>query len=456
MSLASACTDSTGTAHPPPHVTAITVDSTAGPIFRSLVVTLQAPAAYRVDYWTGAAPRLRVERSPGAATDSVFLPRLRPNVVYNFEVRTVATDGRLGDPYRGTLTTDPLPIEFANLRFVAHGVPTLPLIMLEVRTPGSATAFQGYVAVDGDGEVVWYWATIPEGFTRRANGNFVVLVSTQNAPGRLVELRPDRREVRELALDSGRVIHHDVVATPDNTLLFIEQETRVINDTAWTGEAVWEWHPESGLRTKRWSAFDFLMPDTDRGAYSVPTDWLHANSLSLGPRGNVVLSFPSLNQIVSIAPGFGALEWRLGGPRATIAVPPEAAFSFEHSALEVTTDRVLLFDNGRGLPIGSRFSRGLELHLDRVAGTATRVWEFRPQPDIWAPIVGSVRRLVNGNTVVGFGVAPGFLQATGPIAAYEVTPSGRVVWDLHVEGTTVNYRATPLTDIGGERAVPEP
>jgi len=457
LGLTTACSDSTGAGGPASRVTAVDVISGAGPTLRSLIVTLERPAAIQVDYWTAASPRLRVERALASAADTVFLPRLRPGVVYDFEVRAISPGGRSGEVFPGTLVTDTLPSELTALRFIAHGTPTFPLVMLEVRSPNQPTPpFQGYVAVDADGAVVWYYPTIPEGFTRRANGNLVILESTQSTPGRLVEIRPDLTEVAELPLEGGRVIHHDVIATPQNSVLFLEQETRVVNDTAWTGEAVWEWAREPNLRVKRWSAFDFLSPATDRGARSIPTDWLHANSLALGPRGNVLVSLPSLNQIISIAPGFGSLEWRLGGPGSTLQLSADAIFSFEHCAAELTTDRVLLFDNGRDRPVGDRYSRALELQLDRGAGVASRAWELRPQPDIWAPIVGSARRLPNGNTLVGFGVAAGFLGATGPIAAYEVMPNGRVIWELQVDGALVNYRATPLADIGGERIVPEP
>ncbi len=458
VAAASACSESTGTGDAPPRVTAVVVDSESGPIFRSLILTLERPATVQVDYWTAASPRLRVERALTSTTDTVFLPRLRSRSVYDFEISVVEPGGgRRGEPYQGAFSTESLPSDLSALRFVAHGTPSMPLVMLEVRTPLNPNPpFQGYVVVDADGEVVWYWRTIPEGFTRRSNGNFVVLVSTQSTPGGLVELTPDLRTVAELPLDSGRVIHHDVVVTPQNTLLFLEQETRVVNDTAWTGEAIWEWDPQRNVRLKKWSAFDFLSPTTDRGMRSLPTDWLHANSLALGPRGNVVVSLPSLNQIISIAPDFRSLEWRLGGPGSTWLVDSAAKFSFEHSAAEIAPGRVLLFDNGRDRLPGDLHSRALEIALDRATGQATRVWEFRPQPDIWAPIVGSARRLANGNTVVGFGVSAGFLGATGPVVAYEVTPAGRVVWDLFVEGVAINYRATPLFAIGAETEVREP
>ena len=48
-------------------------------------------------------------------------------------------------------------------------------------------------------------------------------------------------------------------------------------------------------------------------------EWMHANSLSIGPRGNVLVSSHYLNQVLSLSPDWRRIEWRLGGPRATIA-----------------------------------------------------------------------------------------------------------------------------------------
>ena len=116
--------------------------------------------------------------------------------------------------------------------------------------------------------------------------------------------------------------------------------------------------------------------------------------------------------------------------------------------IEAAADRVLLLDNGLDRTSG-RYSRALEIQLDRQQGTADVVWEFRPTPDIYAPIVSSARRLPNGNTVINFGLAAGFSGgagglATGPVAFYEVTPAGTVSWKLEaVGGLVLVYRATP-------------
>ncbi len=114
---------------------------------------------------------------------------------------------------------------------------------------------------------------------------------------------------------------------------------------------------------------------------------------------------------------------------------------------------MLLFDNGLDRPDSLFFSRAFEIELDHGAGTARVVWEFRPQPDIYAPVMSSARRLDNGNTVVLFGNEEGLVGASGPIMIFEVTPSSDVVWSLHLEGPTGVYRATPLEDVGGEEEV---
>jgi hypothetical protein len=203
----------------------------------------------------------------------------------------------------------------------------------------------------------------------------------------------------------------------------------------------------------RWRWGDYLYPATHGGPRSRRDDWLHANAISLGPRGNVLVSFYWLHEVLSIAPGWDAVEWRLGGPASTFAGVDDAMEAGQHTPAEVEPDRVLLFDNGLDRQHGL-FSRALEVRLDRGARTAEVVWEFRPAPDIHAPIVSSARRLPNGNTLVNFGLAAGLFggTATGPLAFFEVTPDLRVPWRMEVlEGAELVYRATPLASIAGER-----
>lgn len=331
-----------------------------------------------------------------------------------------------------------LPPDLAEVTFAAEGTPTAPYTMLELRNPAG---FSGFVAVNGAGLPVWFFRTqgTASSFTRRKNGNFVFLDGDRG----LVEVTRDGTVVREIAQEArpGRRIHHDVTATPRNTILFLAEDWQQWNGDLLEGEALWEWDPEAGTTTRRWSSFTHLDPATDWGARSVRNDWLHANSVSYGPAGNVLVSFHFLNQVISLSPGFDHIQWRLGGIGATVSVADP--FSGQHTAQEIAPGRVLLYDNGYERTV-TPFSRAVEFELRD--GTATKVWEWRAPNGNWARIISGVRRLPNGNSVVTFGTSKEYVPgATGPIEVYEVTRAGAVVWHLVVGGPVASmYRATPL------------
>jgi hypothetical protein len=344
------------------------------------------------------------------------------------------------DPPTGPRAPIPdLPADLAAVEFSAAGRPTAPYTMLEIR---HEDGFNGFVAVNGDGRPVWYFRTTggPSGFTRRGNGNLVLLDSERG----LVEVTPAGDVVSELSQEErpGRRMHHDVIATPHGTVLFLAEERRFIGEDTVTGDGVWEWVPETGAVDRRWTAFDHLDWDHDRGTRSRADDWLHANSLHLGPRGNLVVSLHFLNQVISIEAGFTGLEWRLGGTRATI--PVGDPFSGQHTAQEVSDGRVLLFDNGFEREV-ERYSRAAEYSI----GSGTKAWEWRPERDNWARVISGVRPLPGGHALVTFGTPEGRpAGSTGPIEVYEVSRAGDVVWHLQLGGAvSSNYRATPLFEL---------
>jgi hypothetical protein len=172
---------------------------------------------------------------------------------------------------------------------------------------------------------------------------------------------------------------------------------------------------------------------------------MHANALDVGPRGNVLLSVHYWNQVVSIAPDWQAIEWRLGGVNATLALPEDEQFSGQHTAREIAPGRVVLFDNRveRG-----EYSRAVEFEL--LGDRAERRWEWVPMPLNFASAVGSARRMPHGNTLIGIGMSAGVAESTGPIEVYDVTSSGDVAWHLVVSDVRVMFRAEPMWTIAGE------
>ena len=443
-----ACNDAALFTAPRTFVESVTADTNSeGSIL--LHVMLSAPATVNVDYWTDPAYKLRVRIDELTAQSSIFLPGLRAGRTYVYEVSAVDASGRMSATDRGNVATPELPAALAQVRITAAGTSGSPLTMLEINGE-----YHGFVAVDPAGNPVWKWPTqgIPQGFTRRANGNFVFLDGGYG----LFEVSPDGQVVHELdPLPGGnRIPHHDVVATQANTLLFLAQEPQTASASSIVGDAIWEWNPETGAVVKRWNAFDFFDPAVDFGARSLSYDWFHANSLAMGDHGNVILSLNWLDAVVSIAPDWRSLEWTAGGRQSSFVFDSASSFQGQHTAATLPNGHLLLFDNGRDRTGAARASRGLEVALDRAHGTAQAVWSFRPTPNIYAPYIGSARRLANGSTLVFFGLSASANGATGPIAGYEVRPDGSVAWQLSVANVKSVYRATPLTSLAGEVLIP--
>lgn len=438
---ANGCSDSTA-ATSGPVITDVTIVE-HGPLLRTARVELDGPAPVTVRYAASATIELVVTSPDPATQHEVLLPRLIANSPYVFEIESGES------VVTGTFDTGGLPADLAEILFEAEGEPGHPLTLLEFARQDGADAFKGAVIVDASGNVVWYFRTERgvTGATRRGNGNFVFLDLERG----LVEVTPAGDVVHVLPQEpTGRTMHHDVIATPTGTLFVLRLDRQMAEDTVVAGEAVWEWNPETGEETKVWSSFDVMSPATDRGPRYNHGDWLHANSLFLGSRGNILVSLHHLNQVISIAPERAALEWRLGGTNATIAAPPGEPFSGQHTAAETGPDRVLIFDNG--LERAQPFSRALEMNVSGLQ--STKLWEFRPPQDNWSRAISSARRLETGHTLIAFGMGPGVGGSTGPIEVYDVDANGAITWHLVVRGNVqLMYRATPLHSIGGERPV---
>lgn len=329
--------------------------------------------------------------------------------------------------------TDPLPPDLAAVKFEVTGKPTFPFALVHLF---AQDGFRGYAVLDSTGRVVWHYRTkdYPFGAARRANGNFVFMDKGRG----LVEVTPGGDVVHSLPQrDPENEMHHDAIVTPADTVLYLAFDTEEFAGKRLKGEAVFEWSPERGTDVKRWRSWDHLSPAADRGP-RFGGEWLHANSLSIGPRGNILVSFHYINQIISITSDWRSIEWRLGGIRPTITVPESETFSGQHTAREVGSNRVLLFDNGRDR---GGYSRAVEFEL--ADAVARPVWQWRPARDNYSSAISSARRLPNGHTLVAFGMSAGQAESTGPTEAFEVTRDGRVVWHLAVSGTTTMFRVEP-------------
>lgn len=329
-----------------------------------------------------------------------------------------------------------LPADLAQIKITTTGTLTPRFVLVHLF---AEQGYKGYALVDSGGKIAWHFRTrdYPFGADRRKNGNFVFMDKGRG----LVEVDRAGQVVHELAQrDAESEMHHAIVVTPRDTVLYLAFDTQDFGGKRLKGEAIWEWNPDTGEDVKRWRSWDFMDPSLDRSARTAG-EWLHANSLYVGPSGNVLVSLHYLNQVISIAPDWKLVQWRLGGVRSTITVAPEQQSSAQHTAAELEPNRILMFDNRTDLQ--PPYSRAVEYVID--GDRASQVWEWKAPNNNYAAAVSSARRLANGHTLITFGMVKGRLGSSGPTETYEVAPDGTVRWHMVVDGVMTTFRVEPVT-----------
>lgn len=433
-------------------------------------VDLDAPASIYLEYGNAEVGWLRTPRSEVGTRHRLPVVRLRPSTAYQVRAFAVDAAGCPDGVAAATLETGELPEPLKRLQVQATGRPSSSLTLMDFAVGGGSARF--FIAFDGQSRPIWYYQ-IPPAMTggeagapvgaavRLANGN--LLYQTRNFG--VEEITPEGIVVRRVEV-VGSQIHHDLFPLADGRVLFLGAEDGTVDDTPAGGPSD---RPVRGdtvnvldlelLEDEQvWSTFELdpvpRVPERYRGGDFGSEEWTHANSLARGPRGNWLLSFRSLDQVISLAADFETVEWRLGGADSSFSFPdPADRFYGQHTAFELPGERVLLFDNGNFRPDGE-YSRALELHLDFATMTARKVWEYRHRPEVYTDRLSSVQRLANGNTLVNFG-----FRGDGPdepLLLIEAGPDGAIAWELrlHVPGVrSARYRAYPWPTLAGESPV---
>ena len=211
----------------------------------------------------------------------------------------------------------------------------------------------------------------------------------------------------------------------------------VIQEMTTGGDVVWQW---SG-----WDHFDFddtVRPGVLTNEPPAPVDFVHPNGLAIDLDGNILLSSKHLDEITKINRQTGEIMWRMGGlndpnNEFTFIDDPLEGFSAQHMPVVLENGNLMLFDNGTAHQ--PRQSRAVEYAINPEERIATLVWSYSNGQ--YAAGMGSVQRLENGNTFIGWGSSMG-------VAATEVSPSGQVVFELTLPETQISYRAFRLPFYG--------
>ena len=206
----------------------------------------------------------------------------------------------------------------------------------------------------------------------------------------------------------------------------------IIQELDGNRSVVWQW--------RTWDHFNWSdFADWGSPSNSIVAGW-HVNAVRLDPiDGNLLLATTS--EEMKIDRQNGNVLWRLGGAFnqfAFVGVNSQEAIRqlAGHDFHRLTNGNYILLNNGAA--DSSRSSQVHEYQLDEVHKVATHVWQYIPTNTIPTWNRGSVQRLPNGNTFIGWGTST---SGQNPDCT-EVTSNGNKVFELSfTNALTDSYRA---------------
>ncbi|MBO33655.1 MAG: aryl sulfotransferase [Rhodospirillaceae bacterium] len=163
------------------------------------------------------------------------------------------------------------------------------------------------------------------------------------------------------------------------------------------GNIVWEWHTS----------------DLDMNKYEICPlcrrhEWAHANTCSVLPNGDIMVSYRVLNLLIIVDRQTGKVKWE----------HHDNDLGHQHDCHMLDNGNVLVFCNGfHGGP--KFFSTILEFDAE----TRETIWDYQAHPSLsfYSPHISGMQRLSSGNTLICEG---------GKGCLFEVTPEGETVWEF--------------------------
>ncbi len=199
---------------------------------------------------------------------------------------------------------------------------------------------------------------------------------------------------------------------------------------------------DSGNVVFQWRSWDYIpITDSYEDLTTSTVDYLHMNAIDRDNDGNILASFRHLSQVIKINRQTGDVMWKLGGKENQFTFINEHEsnapnyFSYQHDVKRLANGDITLFDNGN--QHSPPYSRAVEYQLNEQNKTATLVWEYRHNPDIYAFAMGTVQRLSNGNTLIGWGIAS---ATNGSPVFTEVHPDNSVALEMSFPAGELSYR----------------
>jgi hypothetical protein len=188
---------------------------------------------------------------------------------------------------------------------------------------------------------------------------------------------------------------------------------------------------------RSWDHFKITDATEDIDLTASQIDYVHGNAIETDYDGNILLSSRHMDEITKIDRTTGSIIWRWGGIHCKnnqfLFLNDSIGFSHQHCIRRLPNGNYTIFDNGN--LHNPPFSRAAEYQLDQQNKIASLVWENRNNPVSYSAAMGSVERLENHYTFVGWG-----LKFDSPDIT-EVGADGSPKLAISFSDTTYLYRA---------------
>jgi hypothetical protein len=383
------------------------------------------PTAARIEFGLDTGYGMTAPVDLAAANYRTLLLGMKPSRTYHY--RIVATrDGQECASQDYTIDTGALATGLPDLDVTtskAEAVAPGFLVTAQYQGVSGGGGQRGLAYIlDKDGDYVWwYFVSGTTDLTRAAmsfDGKYMWM-SKANVPSgsvKVVRVAMDGTGEEDFSAQfKGQ--NHDFVVLPDESVAFIAYDDGC--------DKVSLRSPDGSVR------------DVVNSGDVVDATMCHCNALQYSPEDQtLVISELNTSTYFKVKMN-GELVWRLGGNQSDFT-GDGASWDRQHGLDLLGTDRLVIFNNG-GMA-GGAGSLAIEIKLDLMAMTATRVWTYSAMPAIRNSVMGDVQRLDNGNTMITYSTQ-GIL--------YEVDSSSTIVQSIEWPiGGAVGYAMKRTTLYG--------
>lgn len=374
--------------------------------------TTDEPATSKVEFGTSTAYGKVTPRGDELTTDHKVMVVGMPASCDCFlrPYSETASGERIDGPALTYSTADPNPdIALVNADLIAPGADDTPLILTTV------SLASGVVIVDGDGELIWWYAqpsTATGTQAKVSDDGLSVMFDSADSE----HMDAEKSSITRMRLDGGDTLvtydvsgHHDFWELEDGGYAYLKADIREMDYggdgtlNRVVGDAVVEIAADGTVLREVWNAWDWLSVDyaEESPFYPGALDWTHANGMYATEDAYFVSSH-NLNAIYKIDRATGELVWTLGGDDSDFAfVDGAEKFKYQHSPRWVDGD-LYLFNNtdGTGVPPASY---AVQFDVDETAMTVREARRYDGDGSSFSYVLGNVDVKADGEWLVNWG-----------------------------------------------------